>query len=220
MAKVTAPLLSFGAAGQIGKAQVYAAWRGIAYARQLVTPRNPNTTGQQSTRNVFTSVSGLWKNLGSLARAPWTRFVVGRPLTARNAIIGQNVKAMRGQPDRTDFIASPGAFGGPAPTNVAAAPGASAGEIDVTITSPSAPTGWTLTAAIAFAMQDGDPSTIVPLPLGEAEDLAPVVDGDTTITLTGLESGQLHVAFGWLEWAKPDGSVAYGASLSDTATPS
>lgn len=218
MAKVTAPILSGRAHGQIGKTQVYASWRGVQYARSFVTPRNPRTTAQTNRRDVFTAISDLWKRLGSVARAPWDASVVGRPLTNRNRIISVNLTAMQGQMDRQNYVGSPGAAGGVAPTGVAATGGTGSGEIDVTITAPAAPTGWTLLSADTFAMQDGDPKLLVPAPIVEDQDMAPVEDGDTNVTLTGLEAGELHVITSWLRWTKPDGSVAFGASLTTTAT--
>jgi len=43
MSKLTGPLLSFGARGQIGKAMVTSTWKGVPYARQYVVPANPQT---------------------------------------------------------------------------------------------------------------------------------------------------------------------------------
>ena len=53
MAKLTGPLLSFGATGQIAKTMVVGTWRGIDYARQYVVPANPRTTAQQANRTRF-----------------------------------------------------------------------------------------------------------------------------------------------------------------------
>lgn len=219
MAKVTAPILSGRARGQIGGTQVYASWRGVPYARSYVVPRNPQTAAQTSRRDIFSSISDLWKRLGTLARAPWTAATVGRPLTNRNLIISQNLKALQSEVDRQAWVGSPGSAGGVSATNVAAAPTANPGEIDVTVTSPAAPTGWALAAAVAFAMQDGLPQDLVPAPIAELENAAPVEDGDTSILLTGLTSAALHVVAVWLRWTKPDGTSAYGASLVTTATP-
>src|SRR5690625_4318284 len=124
MAKVTGPLLSLKAQGQIGKSQVYASWKGVPYARQLVIPSNPNSTGQQATRGVFASLMGLWKNLPTLAQAPWSSYATGKPLTDRNAFAKGNVSGMRGQTDRLKFAGSPGSNGGVSPTAVSAAAGA------------------------------------------------------------------------------------------------
>ena len=219
MAKVTAPILSMRARGQIGKSQVYASWRGVPYARQLVVPSNPNSAEQQATRTVFASLQDLWKRLGALSVAPWTAFATGRPFTDRNAFTGQNVRALRGKEDRADYIGSPGARGGVAPTAVSADATMNAGEIDVTITAPPAPTGWTLTQAVAFAMLDGAPNSKVPNPIAEGSDDEPEAGTTNVVTLSGLTSSEPHVVAAWLVWMKPDGSLAYGASLTDTATP-
>lgn len=219
MAKVTAPILSMRARGQIGKSQVYASWRGVPYARQLVTPSNPNSAAQQLTRNTFSTLQNLWKRLGAFSTAPWAAFATGRPFTDRNAYSGQNVAALRGQANLNLYVGSPSARGGVAPTAIAAAPTVTPGEIEVTITAPPAPTGWTLTQAIAFAMQDGDPVDPIPNPIAEGEDATPTAGGDSIVTLTGLTSAVLHQVSAWLVWTKPDGSLAYGASLNDTATP-
>lgn len=50
MAKLTAPLLSLGASGQIGKAVVHFPWKGINAAREYVVPANPRTTAQTTQR--------------------------------------------------------------------------------------------------------------------------------------------------------------------------
>lgn len=50
MAKLTAPLFSFGARAQLGKALVFFNWKGIHAVRQYVIPANPNTAAQQTQR--------------------------------------------------------------------------------------------------------------------------------------------------------------------------
>lgn len=50
MAKLKAPLLSFGASGQIAKAIVYFNWKGLNVAREFVVPSNPKTTPQTTQR--------------------------------------------------------------------------------------------------------------------------------------------------------------------------
>lgn len=50
MAKVKAPLFSFGARGQLGKALVFFPWKGIDCCREYVIPSNPNTADQQTQR--------------------------------------------------------------------------------------------------------------------------------------------------------------------------
>src|SRR5665648_108836 len=53
MAKVTGPLHSDGASGQLGKAIVFAAWKGIAYVRKYVVPANPMSAGQGDFRLIM-----------------------------------------------------------------------------------------------------------------------------------------------------------------------
>ena len=50
MAKLKAPLLSLGAAGQIGKTVVYFGWKGLNVAREYVIPTNPRTALQTTQR--------------------------------------------------------------------------------------------------------------------------------------------------------------------------
>lgn len=214
MAKVKAPILSMEARGQIGKSQVYASWRGVAYARQHVTPSNPNTLEQQKTRNVFASLDELWKRMGGLSRAVWEAEAARRPLTARNALFRANIPPLRGQLDMTGWIGSQGAAAGLPPVAVTAAGGVGSGTIDVTITSPQEPADWLLEAVIAHAIKDRDPAVLPTEFVVEAEDLAPVVDGDTLINLAGLTAGANYVCAGWTRWVRPDGKKAYGASIT------
>lgn len=212
MAKVKGPILSMSARGQIGKSQVYASWRGVAYARQHVDPANPRTVAQTTTRDTFVMLDDMWKRFGQLARAPWELATKGRPLVGRNMLMSTNIPVMRGKADRSDFVGSPGALGGLPPVAVTAAAGVASGEIDVTITSPQEPLDWTLDAVIAIAFPDGDPAAKLVGFVTEGEEGAPTVDGDSTITLAGLTAATDYVVSGWTEWTRPDGSKAYGSS--------
>lgn len=213
MAKTTAPLLSFGARGTVAKTAVFSTWRGVPYVRRHVIPANPNSTGQQATRNVFRTMTELWKVAGTLAVAPWNAYASGRPFVGRNALIGQNVEVLRGETDMNNFVGSPGARGGLPPDSIALTAGA--GQITVDFTNPSAPTGWAITGAVAVAFPDQDPSDPFTGPYTEDEDAATPFD---QVILTGL-TAVLHQVRAWLVWSKPDGSVAYSASLADTETP-
>jgi len=53
MAKVTAPLFSFEAHGQLAKTLVFMDWKGINDVRKYTVPANPNSAGQQSQRGFF-----------------------------------------------------------------------------------------------------------------------------------------------------------------------
>lgn len=53
MAKVTGPLQSFSASGQIAKSIVFAAWKGVNYVRQYVIPSNPQSEDQGDQRIIM-----------------------------------------------------------------------------------------------------------------------------------------------------------------------
>lgn len=210
MAKITAPLLSMGARGTIGDVMTYASWRGVPYVRQRVTPANPRSTAQVLTRDIFKRYGQRWKQGGALMRAPWNRFAVGQIPVGRNSYMGQNLAATRGETDLDLYIGSPGAKGGLPPVSMVLTTVASLG-LEAVIVGPTPPTGWTLTAAIITAMIDQPPEDVVTDAIQEIEDTSTPYSCD----LTGLTAVTYQVQ-GWLKWAKADGSIAYGASLSDT----
>jgi len=81
MAKVTAPLLSFTARGQIAGTLVYFPWKGIDAVRSYVIPANPNSAAQQTQRGYFGDAVDLWHTLGLDAddRTAWNRFATTLP---------------------------------------------------------------------------------------------------------------------------------------------
>ena len=212
MAKVTGPLLSLGAAGSIAKTQVYSKWKGRPYVRRHTIPSNPDTAAQQLTRNLFTWLNNVWKNAPSGLSDPWNLYATGQVLTGRNAFVGQNIKAMRNEVDLDLMVFSPGAKGGVAPSAVAAVGGIL--QIDVTLTAPSIPTGWTITQAWAVAIPQQNPQVgVLYTPVVNFDAAAPYV-----VNLAGLTAATIYEVGAWFEWAKPDGSIAYSASVNDQAT--
>ncbi len=210
MAKITAPLLSFGASGTIGKVMTFASWRGVGYARRHVIPGNPKSTAQVLTRDIFANFNTRWKQGGPLMRAPWDRFAVGQKFVGRNSYMGKNLEATRGEADMALYIGSPGAKGGlPAASLVLTT--VAANGIEAAITAPTPPTGWTLTSGIATCLLDQTPEATVTDTIQEGEQVA--IPGD--VDFTGLDAATYFVQ-AWLKWAKTDGSVAYGASISDS----
>lgn len=213
MAKLTGPMLSFGARGQIGKAMVTAKWRGIAYARQYVKPANPQTAAQTAVRSLFAYLREMWKLAPTEVVATWDAFARGRPFTGMNKFVGENVRVLNGETDMNNFIGSPGSGGGLPPVTFAAVTGGAAGEIDFTFDVPATPSGWTLLRSVATAFPDADPTGIFMGPyVEETVALAPW-DG----TLTGCDSGVNHQVAGWLVWQKPSGDLAYSVSMLDQA---
>lgn len=210
MAKVTGPLLSFGATGQIGKAQVYASWKGVQYARRHVIPANPNSSDQVLTRSVFSWLQAEWKNLPASLSAPWTTFAKGKPLTNRNAFTKSNLHALRAASDIQDLILSPSTGGAPAFTGFSAAGGV--GKITVSADDPDVPTGWTLTKWWAAALADGDPHSYAAV--------VPVVGSQATTVFTvdlTVPAGD-YVGVGFYEYADANSVAQYSASQVGAAT--
>ena len=216
MAKVTGPLLSLGAGGSIAKTQVYSKWRGVPYVRQHVIPANPDTTDQQLTRNIFSTMNVMWKISPAGVQAPWLLYATGQPFVGRNAWLAKNVKQLYNKAaplaSMATMIGSPGAKGGTPPDAIAvSSPGA--GQIDVDLTDGVAPTGWTLTAHQCFVFIDQAPDDLFASIVTFAEDTGPP---PSVISLAGLATGT-YVICAWNKWLKADGiSVAYSASLNDT----
>ena len=214
MAKVTAPLLSLGSLGTIGKTIVFSKWKGRPYARQYVIPGNPQTAGQDLTRNTFGWANSVWKIGGSLLRAPWDRFAVGQVMAGRNAFMGRAVSDLRAQTDLLLMTFSPGAKGGLAPVSQVLV--ATSLTITATVTVPTGPDGWSIEAVVGVAIRDQDPQSGVLFTTVEVED---TVATPYELAFTGLTASVLYVCAAWIRWAKADGSIAYGASISGTETP-
>ena len=64
MAKVTAPLFSFGASGQLAKALVYFPFKGLDVVRSHVVPANPNSAAQQVQRGYLGDAVDEWHAAG------------------------------------------------------------------------------------------------------------------------------------------------------------
>jgi len=160
MARLTAPLLSLGASGSIAKSLVYSTWKGIPYARVHVIPANPKSTAQQEVRGVFATLTEMWKRMPSGARTPFIYAVRGLPLTARNKHIQVNVKALIDQVTLDELVMSISTGSAIPPAAVASAE-APAGSVELTITAPTPPSGYTIHSYRAACVQDGDPSPVL-----------------------------------------------------------
>lgn len=213
MSKVTAPLLSFDAAGQIADTLVYASWKGRPYARKYVVPSNPNSAGQQLTRNTFSYLSRLWQYMPSGAKGAWDLYANNSRFTAVNGFMKQNVGVLRSQTDLQSMIMSPAANGG----IVAAGLALTAGSLQITadLTAPSLPSGWTIDNAWAMAISDEDPQTSAVYDVTSGSDNT----DPYSIVLSGLTASQQYVVGGWFEYTRDSGDKAYGLAITDVATP-
>lgn len=211
MAKVRAPLLSFGASGTIAKTQTYADWRGVPYARQRVDPANPRTVGQTLTRDVFSAMNSIWRLLSANGQAPWTANAKGRPYTNRNKFIGDNVKVLRPESDMAKFEGSPGALGGIVATSLTLA--MSGSDVTATLGQPDVPTGWSISGAVAIMLPDAAPDNLPSfVSTTETNAVTPFV-----CTFESPDAGD-YIVTAWFTFLRPDGSTAYGPSLTDQIT--
>lgn len=209
MARVTAPLLSFGGSGQIAKTQVYASWKGLPYARRYVVPANPRSTDQTLTRNTFAWLNKVFQLSPQGFRDTWDAFASGRPLTGRNAFTQRNLAILRTITDLTGLVGSPGAKGG-LPADVALTDTSSS--ITATITVPSIlPSGWTVVGSQAIALPNVDPQTDTNYAIfGAVDNTAPYAP-----VVTGLVTATEYAVAAWLIYqrsSKPT-DLAYGPAI-------
>lgn len=214
MAKVTAPFMSFGGRGQIGKAMVAQKWRGVQYVREYVVPANPRTQAQMDIRTLFAYLREMWKLAPAEVLTAWNAFAQGRPFTGMNKFVGENVRVMKFETDMDNFIGAPGSGGGLPPVSISVSSGSGAGKINVHVTAPAIPSGWALTRAVATAFPDADPTGIFAGPYVQATDASAPYE----LTLTGLPAATVCQVQAWLVWTKPSGKPAYSVALSDQAT--
>jgi len=214
MAKTTAPLLGFGASGQIGKSNVHASWKGVSYTRRYVIPSNPNTVDQQTTRNLFAWLTAVWKVAPLIAQDPFTAYAKGKPLTNRNGFMKYNVAQLREETTLANMVFSPGAHGGIACSVTSVTPGS--GTLTVVAALPTVPTQWTYQRTIAVALLEQSPSTPTNNQL--------VADEDTTTgytpVLTGLTGSAPYRIGVFMHWKNGIGQDVYGPSVNTTGTPS
>lgn len=218
MAKITGPLLSMGASGQIGRSQVYSRWKGRPYVRQHVIPANPKSAEQSKTRGVFTFLNDLWRTAPADFQAPWTAFAQGKVLTNRNAFLGKNIAFLRPKGEveldtLEGMFLSPGAKGGLSFPITIATGGGAAGTMSVTASDPAPlPAGWSVVAMVAAAILEQDPQAPSSAAVKVMTDLA----SPWSITLTGLTPGQSYAVGGWFVFQRSANvlDLAYGPAVA------
>lgn len=91
MVKLAGPCMSLQASGKLGGALVFSNWKGIAYARTLVTPANPKSVGQASVRAMMRWLSQQWKNIGTTPQGTWADRAKIANISPFNAYCGYNL---------------------------------------------------------------------------------------------------------------------------------
>jgi hypothetical protein len=216
MSKTIAPLLSFGAAGQLARTAVYASWKGIPYVRRYVIPANPRTSRQMVTRLLFRKLQAMWLLMPAAGKAPFAANAQGRPYTAANKFTSINVAGIDTETPPTDmdfFKGSPGAKGGLPPATAIATPGV--GTLTVAVGAPALPDGWTINKAVGIAFWDQDPGDAFTGVIQAQEDATSTY----SLAFTGLSNAHLYQISVWLVWNRPDGSLAYSTSITLQSTP-
>lgn len=98
MAKLTAPLFSFTARSQLGKAIVYFTWKGVNAVRQYVIPANPQSAAQTTQRGYMTDAVAAWHNILTTAsdKTAWNRYagILANPMSGFNAFVKMWVDIM------------------------------------------------------------------------------------------------------------------------------
>ncbi len=100
MAKLTAPLMSLDARGQIGKTLVFIGWKGIKSVRQFVVPANPNSVAQQAQRLVISNCVKGWKLLDAVAKSAWNSWAPyeAKPMSGFNSMTKAGVTNIAADP--------------------------------------------------------------------------------------------------------------------------
>ena len=73
--------------GQVGKAGVFAKWKGRQYRRKYVIPSNPNTTKQQTVRTAFTNGVTAWHTYLTYQRQAYNYMASGQVLSGYNLFL-------------------------------------------------------------------------------------------------------------------------------------
>lgn len=99
MAKLTAPLMSFGASGKLADALVYFPWKGVDSVRSYVIPANPRTALQMVQRAYLTAAVSNWHAetptaADLVAYNRWANVLAGA-LSGFNAYIRANIAFRR-----------------------------------------------------------------------------------------------------------------------------
>jgi len=109
MCKVTMPLMSGSASGQLAKAIVHFGWKGLSVVRKYVIPANPKSADQGDVRLVLGGIGQATRVIGSTSPyADDARAVAGASQTLVSALVSYIIKNYMS--DATAFEAEYTAF--------------------------------------------------------------------------------------------------------------
>jgi len=179
---------------------VFSKWKGVNYVRVYTGTPDAKTEAQQKTRNAFSGLVNIWKNLDSVIRESWNHHARGKNLTGYNAFIGENFKHMKA--DLEILISKE--MGEEKLKGFTAVPGQNTGEIDCAYAS-ALPEGKRVTV---FTMEARAGVTGVPVTRHEVETL------NTAFTLSGLEAEKKY----HVHAVVTDGPIDGTATVSEAAS--
>ena len=91
MARVTGPLFSLDASGQVGKSIVFAKWKGRNYTRKLVIPKNPRDPEQVGVRSMMKFLAPLWTAFAQGIKDTYNALAEAKQISGFNAYVGVNL---------------------------------------------------------------------------------------------------------------------------------
>ena len=209
--KVTYGAIVQRASGRFG-GTVHSNWKGVDVVRRFAKPSDPNTVPQQEVRAIFRNLTKMYAVMPGSTKQAWTSWAVGKPIIARNKLIGLNVPALSGGTTWEDLYPVPGDSSALPPS--AFTPTGGVGQITTAITAPTAPDGWSVDGAIAVCITaSADPSdtglTVAEVQIYETGD----VSSPYAPTIGGLASGNYYT-WAFLQWAAPDTTGRFSAALA------
>lgn len=87
MAKVTGPLFSVSASGNIKRTLVYTSSKGVAIVKKLTPATDKRSEAQDEQRNLYQFFVGIWNGLTPEQKEPWNTQAKGHPLTGFNVFM-------------------------------------------------------------------------------------------------------------------------------------
>jgi len=140
MVKVDGPMLSFTASGTLADTVTFSTWKGRAYARTRVIPKNPRSAPQRGIRQMMEFLTRQWTAVSASNRATWEPVADQTQISPFNAFIGRNLARWRNYRAPAQTPAAPETDNLPTlGTPTVSAVGRNI-KIDVPITSPA--DGW------------------------------------------------------------------------------
>jgi len=95
MVKVDGPMLSFTASGTLADTVTFSTWKGRAYARTRVIPKNPKSPQQTGIRQMLEFLTRQWNYISAANKATWELAADQAQISPFNAYIGRNLSRWR-----------------------------------------------------------------------------------------------------------------------------